>query len=76
MACQEKMGMTDGRIRDDMIMVSSSRDGNLSPRNARLDSPGAWVAQTNDKNQYLQVCSHFFILLLPQCVKELEKLVQ
>ena len=54
-ACQEKMGMTDGTIRDDMITVSSSRDGNLNPRTARLDSPGAWVAQTNDLNQYLQV---------------------
>ena len=49
------MGVELGYVRDEMITASSSRDGNINPKNARLNSFGAWVANTNDKNQYLQV---------------------
>ncbi|KAL4222951.1 Mucin-5B [Mactra antiquata] len=53
--CREKMGMESGTIRQEMITVSSSRDGSTNPSNARLNSPGAWVANTNNQNQYIQV---------------------
>ncbi|KAL3831915.1 hypothetical protein ACJMK2_023609 [Sinanodonta woodiana] len=53
--CTEIMGLTDGRIRDDMITVSSSRNGAVHPTGARLDSSSAWTAGVNDRNQYIQV---------------------
>ncbi|KAK3611484.1 hypothetical protein CHS0354_039096 [Potamilus streckersoni] len=53
--CAEIMGMKDGRIRDDMITVSSSRNGAIHPTGARLDSNSAWIAGVNDRNQYIQV---------------------
>lgn len=52
-----------GHIRDDMITASSSRDGNVNPKNARLYSSSAWVANTNDKNQYLQVKLFSYLLI-------------
>ncbi|KAK3611486.1 hypothetical protein CHS0354_039099 [Potamilus streckersoni] len=53
--CAEIMGMKDGRIRDDMITVSSSRNSAIHPTGARLDSNSAWIAGVNDRNQYIQV---------------------
>lgn len=68
-----------GHIRDDMITASSSRDGNVNPKNARLYSPSAWVANTNDKNQYLQVrlftyllIEYSYILLNPNSIPTIE----
>lgn len=49
------MGLESGDVQNEMIRVSSSRDGNLNPPNARLNSPGAWVPTTNDKNQFIEV---------------------
>ncbi|WAR09825.1 MFGM-like protein [Mya arenaria] len=53
--CREKMGMENGHIVTNMISVSSSRDGNLNPASARLNSHGAWTPNHNDQKQYIQV---------------------
>ncbi|WAQ93448.1 EDIL3-like protein [Mya arenaria] len=53
--CREKMGMENGHIVTNMITVSSSRDGNLNPASARLNSHGAWTPNHNDQKQYIQV---------------------
>jgi len=52
------MGLENGAVQNEMIRVSSSRDGNLNPPNARLSSPGAWVPSTNDPNQYIEVSEY------------------
>ncbi|XP_053374175.1 mucin-5AC-like [Mercenaria mercenaria] len=49
------MGIEKGYIKQSMITVSSSRDGNVSPHNSALNSPGAWLANRNDGTQYIQV---------------------
>ena len=55
------LGMQDGTILDRQISASSERTIDFGPANARLNfsgnrvRAGAWVAGTNDKNQWLQV---------------------
>ena len=59
----EALGLETGRILDQQITASSSRDKNASPARARLLSvlaaasgrTGAWSAKTNDQSQWLQV---------------------
>ncbi|XP_072017844.1 lactadherin-like [Amphiura filiformis] len=61
--CQDPAGIEDGRIRDDQLMASSEFAAAIyhGVRNARLNRPvlggttGAWSAQTNDINQWVQV---------------------
>ncbi|XP_072041290.1 lactadherin-like [Amphiura filiformis] len=65
--CQDHLGMEDGRISDSQITAStewvSSDDPGLyyGANNARLNraamtgTTGAWSAQTNDGNQWIQV---------------------
>ena len=53
--------MQDGTISDGQISASSARRKDFGPANARLNFSGtdvrvgAWLAGTNDKNQWLQV---------------------
>lgn len=58
------MGLENGAVQNQMIRVSSARDGNLNPPSARLNSPGAWVPSTNDKNQYIEVWGTFKHLIV------------
>ncbi|XP_048245023.1 mucin-5AC-like isoform X2 [Haliotis rufescens] len=53
--CREEMGMANGIIRNDMISASSYRDGLHSAISARLGGNSAWLAATENKNQYIQV---------------------
>ena len=59
--CFAPLGMEDGLITDVQVSSSSRLDDNHSPSQARLNfkeegnKAGGWSAQTNDKNQWLQV---------------------
>ncbi|XP_022805050.1 uncharacterized protein LOC111342257 [Stylophora pistillata] len=59
--CFAPLGMEDGTITDVQVSSSSRLDDNHSPSQARLNfkdegfKAGGWSAQTNDKNQWLQV---------------------
>ena len=59
--CFAPLGMEDGSITDVQVSSSSRLDDNHSPSQARLNfkeegnKAGGWSAQTNDKNQWLQV---------------------
>ena len=59
--CNEPLGMGDGTISDGQISASSELRLYFGPANARLNFSGtdvrvgAWVAGTNDSNQWLQV---------------------
>ncbi|XP_072047054.1 uncharacterized protein [Amphiura filiformis] len=65
-ACKDRLGLEDGRIRDDQITASTEFVGDdpslyEGANNARLNrvavpgTTGAWSAQTNDFNQWIQV---------------------
>ena len=55
--CSQPLGMEDGTILNRQISASSERRVDFGPANARLNfsGPGAWVAGTQDDNQWLQV---------------------
>lgn len=44
-----------GKIRDDMISASSSRDAAHSPQTARLGGSGSWMPSRDDVSQHLQI---------------------
>ncbi|XP_071121963.1 uncharacterized protein [Mytilus edulis] len=63
--CDEIIGISSGIVRDELITASSSRDEYSKPARGRLNLThlddtvtafsGAWVAGTNDADQYIQV---------------------
>lgn len=58
---EEALGMESGAIKNQQITAYSQYDENHGPENARLNQAadgrkkGAWSAETNDLNQWLQV---------------------
>lgn len=58
---EEALGMESGTIKNQQITAYSQYDENHGPENARLNQAadgrkkGAWSAETNDLNQWLQL---------------------
>ena len=54
LGCIEPLGMESGVISDSQITVSSVRNNNQSPAQARLNNLG-WTAALNDPKSWLQI---------------------
>ena len=58
---EEALGLESGLVTNQQMSASSSLDKDHGPENARLNlaairgKTGAWAAETNNKNQFLQV---------------------
>ena len=55
------MGLENGVLADGQLSASSSLDWQYTPSHARLSDDG-WIADTTDKNPYLEV--RIFLRLL------------